>query len=58
MARKNSIEMYSTHNQGKSAAAERFIRTLNNKNYNYMIIIISEIIRQLKWNLCKIKRIY
>ena len=27
------IEMYSTHNQGKSAVAERFIRTLKNKIY-------------------------
>ena len=29
----NDIEMYSTHNQGKSAVAERFIRTLKNKIY-------------------------
>ena len=28
---KNYIEMYSTHNEGKSAAAERFIRTLKKK---------------------------
>ena len=27
----NTIEMYSTHNEGKSVAAERFIRTLKNK---------------------------
>ena len=27
----NDIEMYSTHNEGKSVAAERFIRTLKNK---------------------------
>ena len=26
---KNAIEMYSAHNEGKSVAAERFIRTLN-----------------------------
>ena len=25
---KNDIEMYSTHNEGKSVASERFIRTL------------------------------
>ena len=31
MARKN--EMYSTHNEGKSVVAERFIRTLKNKSY-------------------------
>ena len=27
----NSIEMYSTYNEGKSAVAERFIRTLKKK---------------------------
>ena len=36
MARKNNIEMYSTHNEGKSVVAERFIRTLKNKIYKYM----------------------
>ena len=30
---KYDIEMYSTHNEEKSAAAERFIRTLKNKIY-------------------------
>ena len=29
----NDIEMYSTHNEGKAVAAERFIRTLKNKIY-------------------------
>ena len=28
--------MYSTHNEGKSVVAERFIRTINNKVYKYM----------------------
>ena len=28
---KHNIEMYSTHNEGKSVVAERFIRTLKNK---------------------------
>ena len=28
--------MYSTHNEGQSVVAERFIRTLNNKIYKYM----------------------
>ena len=28
--------MYSTHNEGKSVVAERFIRTLKNKIYKYM----------------------
>ena len=32
---KNDIEMYLTHNEGKSVAAERFIRTLKNKIYKY-----------------------
>ena len=27
--------MYSTHNKGKSIIAEKFIRTLKNKNYKY-----------------------
>ena len=30
----NNIEMYATYNEGKSVAAERFIRTLNNKTLN------------------------
>ena len=28
--------MYSTHNEGKSVIAERFIRTLKNTIYKYM----------------------
>ena len=28
--------MYSTHNEGKSVSAERFIRTLKNEIYKYM----------------------
>ena len=31
--------MYSTHNEGKSVAAERFIRTLKSKIYKYMTSI-------------------
>ena len=31
--------MYSTYNEGKSIAAERFIRTLKNKMYKYMTSI-------------------
>ena len=30
------IEMYSTHNEGKSDVAERFIKTLKNKIYKFM----------------------
>ena len=33
---KNDIEMYSTHNEGKSVVAERFIRTIKNKIYKHM----------------------
>ena len=35
----NDIAMYSTHNEGKSVVAERFIRTLKNKIYKYMTSI-------------------
>ena len=35
----NDIAMYSTNNEGKSVVAERFIRTLKNKNYKYMTSI-------------------
>ena len=31
--------MYSTHNEGKSVASERFIRTLKNKVYQHMTSI-------------------
>ena len=37
--RDNNIEMYSTHNEGKSIIAERFIRTLKNKIYKNMTSI-------------------
>ena len=30
------LHRYSTHNEGKSLAAERYIRTLKNKIYKYM----------------------
>ena len=35
----NDIVMYSAHNEGKSAVAERFIRTLKSKIYKYMTSI-------------------
>ena len=35
----NNIVMYSTHNEGKSVVAERFIRTLKSKIYKYMTSI-------------------
>ena len=36
---KNDIEMYSIHNEGKSAVDERFIRSLKNKIYKYVTSI-------------------
>ena len=33
----NAIEMYSTHNERKSVIAEKFIRTLKNNVYKYML---------------------
>ena len=35
----NDIEIYSTHNEGKSVTAERFIRTLKNIIFKYMTSI-------------------
>ena len=37
--RDNNIVIYSTHNEGKSVVAERFIRTLKRKIYKYMTSI-------------------
>ena len=42
MAKKNTIEMYSTHNQKKSVVAERFIRTLKIKIYKYITSFMKE----------------
>ena len=36
---KNDMEMYLTHNEGKSIIAERFVRILKNKIYKYMTSI-------------------
>ena len=36
MVRKNNVEMNWTHIEGKSVIAEKFIRTLKNKIYQYM----------------------
>ena len=35
----NNIEMYSTYNEGKSVATERFIKTLKNKIFKHMAAI-------------------
>ena len=39
MATNNEKEMYPTHNEEKPVVAERFIRTLKNKIYKYVISI-------------------
>ena len=39
MLEKNTVEIYSTHNEDESVIAERFIRTLKNKIYKNMISI-------------------
>ena len=46
---KNATEMYLTHNERKFIVSERFIRTLNNKIYKY-IISISKIVYIYKLN--------
>ena len=37
--KKNTIDMYSIHNEGKSVNAKKFIITLKNKIYKYMTSI-------------------
>ena len=46
----NSIEMYSTYNEGKSVVAERFISTLKNKICQMILLIntITQFIELLK----------
>ena len=39
----NDTKMHSTHNEGKSAVAKRFIRTLENKNCKHMTAISKNI---------------
>ena len=39
MVKRNDIETYSTHNGGKSIFTERFIKTLKNEIYKYLILI-------------------
>ena len=43
MLKGNDISMYSTHNEGKSIVAERFIRTLKNKIHKHMTAISENI---------------
>ena len=35
----NNSELYSTYNKGKSVVAQRFFRTLKNKNFNHMTAV-------------------
>ena len=39
LLKENNIEMYSTHSEGKSVVAERFIRTLKNQIFKHMTTI-------------------
>ena len=39
----NDIEKHSTYNEGKSIAAERFVRTLKNIIYKYMTPILKNV---------------
>ena len=39
----NDIEIYSTHNEGKSVVTEIFMRTLKNKIYKYMTSVSKNI---------------
>ena len=39
----NNIEIYSTYNEGKSAVAERFIRTLKNKIFKHMTAVLKNV---------------
>ena len=41
--KKNDIEMYSTHNEGKSAVAERFIWILKNNIYIYVTSVFKNV---------------
>ena len=48
--------MRSTHNEGKSVVAERFIRTLKNKTYKFLTLIsknvfigkLADIVKQIE----------
>ena len=43
----NGILMYSTHNEGKSVIAERFIKTLNAKIYKKMTANDSKLVDKI-----------
>ena len=39
----NDIEIYSTHNEGKSVVPERFIKILKNKTYKCMTSVMNNV---------------
>ena len=39
----NDIEMYSTYNEGKSVVPEKFIRTLKNKFFKHMTVVLKTV---------------
>ena len=41
---KCEIEMYSTHNEGKSVVTEKFIRTLKNEIHKYMTSVLKNVL--------------
>ena len=41
--KENNIEMYSTFNERKSVATERFIKTLKNNIYKHMTYILKNV---------------
>ena len=43
---KNDIEMYSTHNEGKSVVVERFTKTLKNKIHKHMTAVSKNIVNE------------
>ena len=48
LLKNDDIEMYSTHNEGKSIVAEIFIRTLKNKIYKRMTAAL-KICKLINW---------
>ena len=46
---KNDIEMYSTHNEGKSVIAERFVKTLKMKFINMWLQFQKMFILVIRW---------
>ena len=39
----NNIEMYSTYNEEKSVAVERFIRALKSKSFKHMTVVLKNV---------------